>query len=275
MVAAHSGDADAHKVVNRVVGVLTLYGSTFKSFGSILILVLNRESMIASPFHGLHEFLSYYLLTSLADETSLQILILKLLYLLFTNPPTFEYFYTNDLRVLVDVIVRNLLDLPASSIPLRNMYLRILHPLLEYTQLKQAPHYKREELRRLLAIMSGAGSEGGHFGMVDETTQRLVARCRGVAWLELDGHVATVKHGGLLGVGIPGAMTSALSVVEVTTQREKPGVQTPSRGKMDERTGGDDVDDGDEDGALLKPHDGRRGTGGAGEKSPFEVEDEA
>lgn len=275
MIAAQSGDADAPKFVNRVVKVLALYGSTYKTFGSIIILVLNRESMINSPFHGLHEFLSYYLLTSLADETSLQILILKLLYLLFTNPPTLEYFYTNDLRVLVDVIIRNLLDLPANSIHLRNMYLRILHPLLEYTQLKQAPHYKRDELRRLLAIMSGGGSEGGHFGMVDETTQRLVARCRGVAWLELDGHVATVKQAGLLGVGIPGAMTSALSVVEVTTQREKPGVQTPSRGKMDKGTGDEDMEDGDGDGTLLKPHDGTTGTGGAGEKSPFEVEDEA
>lgn len=105
-----------------------------------------------------------------------------------------------------------------------------------------------------------------------------MARCRTVAWLEVDGHVATAKkNAGLLGVKMPGAMTSALSVVEVTAQREKPGVQTPSRGKMDEGTGGEDVEDGDGvgNGALLKPHGGATEMEAAEEKSPFEVEGEA
>lgn len=128
--------------------------------------------------------------------------------------------------------------------------------------------------------MSGGGVTGGHFGSVDETTERLVARCRAVAWLEVDGQVAAVKkNAGLLGVEMPGAMTSALSVVEVTAQREKPGVQTPSRGKMDKGTGGEEGEDGDGDGdgdgALLKPHGGTTGMGLAEEKSPFEVEGEA
>lgn len=42
---------------------------------------------------------------------ALQLLILKMLYLLFTTPGTQEYFYTNDLRVLVDVFVRELNNL--------------------------------------------------------------------------------------------------------------------------------------------------------------------
>lgn len=275
MVAAHSGNNDTlngcNTITNKVIKVLTVHGSTYKSFGSIIILVLNRESMILAP-------IARVFLTSLADETSLQLLILKLLYLLFTTPSTFEYFYTNDLRVLVDVIIRNLLDLPASAIPLRHTYLRVLAPLLEYTQLKQAPHYKRDELRRLLAIMSGGGVTGGHFGSVDETTERLVARCRAVAWLEVDGQVAAEKKKpGLLGVEMPGAMTSALSVVEVTAQREKPGVQTPSRGKMDKGIGGEEGEDGegDREGAFLKPHGGTTDMGLAEEKSPFEVEGEA
>jgi Protein of unknown function (DUF2013) len=47
-----------------------------------------------------------------AGDTSLQLLILKLLYLIFTTPETYEYFYNNDLRVLVDVFIRELYDLP-------------------------------------------------------------------------------------------------------------------------------------------------------------------
>ena len=42
----------------------------------------------------------------------MQLLILKMLYLLFTTPGTHEYFYTNDLRVLLDVFIRELVDLP-------------------------------------------------------------------------------------------------------------------------------------------------------------------
>jgi Protein of unknown function (DUF2013) len=38
-------------------------------------------------------------------------LILKLLYLIFTTEELFEFFYTNDLCVLVDVVLRELCDL--------------------------------------------------------------------------------------------------------------------------------------------------------------------
>jgi len=45
----------------------------------------------------------------------MQLLLLKMLYLLFTTPGTQEYFYTNDLQVLVDVFIRELRDLPEES----------------------------------------------------------------------------------------------------------------------------------------------------------------
>lgn len=38
-------------------------------------------------------------------------LILKLLYGIFTTLTLYEYFYTNDLYVLVDIILRELCDL--------------------------------------------------------------------------------------------------------------------------------------------------------------------
>ena len=45
----------------------------------------------------------------------MQMLILKLLYVLFTTTGTSEYFYTNDLCVLVDVFLRELADLDEDS----------------------------------------------------------------------------------------------------------------------------------------------------------------
>lgn len=45
----------------------------------------------------------------------MQLLILKILYLVFTTKGTSEYFYTNDLCVLVDVFLRELVDLDEES----------------------------------------------------------------------------------------------------------------------------------------------------------------
>lgn len=221
MVSAHDPTPSQNpnaitNITNKVIKTLSTSGSRYKTFGENIILLLNRES-----------------------ETSLQLLILKLLYLIFTTPSTYEYFYTNDLRVLLDIITRNLLDLPLSATALRHTYLRVLYPLLAHTQLRNPPHYKRDELSRLLAMMTATGgATEGHFGAVDETTKRLVGRCVRVGWLS--GNEAGRDRNGeevgegkvgrkLLGVEMPGGMTSSLSVVEVTTQRETPGVLTGSR----------------------------------------------
>jgi len=80
-----------------------------------------------------------------------------------------------------------------------------------------------------------------------------------VKWLrEEAGENEAEKHNGavarkLLGVEQAGAMASALSVVEVAAQRERPGVQTLSR----------------------KEAGGPAAEGIAVERSPFEVEREA
>ena len=41
----------------------------------------------------------------------MQLLVLKILYLLFTTDGTSEFFYYNDLKVLVDVFLREITDL--------------------------------------------------------------------------------------------------------------------------------------------------------------------
>ncbi|RDA82843.1 hypothetical protein CP532_0941 [Ophiocordyceps camponoti-leonardi (nom. inval.)] len=196
---------------NRIIKCLSLHGPLFRTFGENMILLLNRET-----------------------ETSLQLLILKLLYLLFTTKATHEYFYTNDLRVLVDVIIRNLMDLPDEKMSLRHTYLRVMHPLLAYTQLSQPPHYKRDEVLRVLSILRG--SDNAHFAPADETTLRLVDRVAKVGWLagkeekeEESWDQAKVARK-ILGVSLsPSQYASSASVDDVAGVMEKPGVQTPSR----------------------------------------------
>ncbi|KAI1763711.1 hypothetical protein GGR53DRAFT_467115 [Hypoxylon sp. FL1150] len=192
-------------LTNRVIKCLSLYGPHYRTFGENIILLLNRET-----------------------ETSLQLLILKLLYLLFTTRATYEYFYTNDLRVLLDVIIRNLLDLPNELMALRHTYLRVLYPLLAHTQLNQPPHYKKDEIQKLLKILGGSGNT--HFAPVDETTLRLVDRASKVKWLHEEGIGAGEVARKFIGISLSHKdVASNVSVVDVAAVTEKPGVKTPSR----------------------------------------------
>ena len=108
----------------------------------------------------------------------------------------------------------------------------------------------------------------GHFGVVDETTKRLVGRCARVIWLREDISDAEGENRSptnlkqrLLSVDMPSAMESSTSVLEVAAQKSKPGLQTPSREKDGVASSGIELGS-----ATLS-----LGT----EKSPFEVEGEA
>ncbi|RMD42374.1 hypothetical protein DV735_g2791, partial [Chaetothyriales sp. CBS 134920] len=242
MVAAHHplSSKSTIPLTNKVVKVLSAQGSKYKTFGENIILLLNRE-----------------------DETSLQLLTLKLLYLLFTTPSTYEYFYTNDLRVLVDILVRNLLDLPEEAAALRHTYLRVLYPLLQHTQLQNPPHYKRAEIRKLLIILGGGQileereddtslRSWAYFEEIDDTTKRLspvendaspepaspvspskplppaVPAPRKLT-KRSSSKASTLTAGQFFAPQLENARKSSCSMLEMAGQKEKPGVITPSR----------------------------------------------
>ncbi|KAL1918478.1 uncharacterized protein VTP21DRAFT_3138 [Calcarisporiella thermophila] len=149
-----SENEDEEEEINPILDVLAARPGRYKTFSESLVFLLNRAS---------------------GEDPSLQVLILKLLYLLFTTPDTYDYFYTNDLHVLVDVVIRALHDLSAEAENLRSTYLRVLGPLLANTPLRNLS-YKREEIRRLLDDLVSPGKNYG--GIVSATTQRLVERVR-------------------------------------------------------------------------------------------------
>ncbi|KAK0324269.1 pre-rRNA processing [Friedmanniomyces endolithicus] len=232
MCFANAPAGSGEKVTNRVLKLLSAHGPLYRTFGENLILLLNRETALAH-----------------------QLLILKLLYLLFTTPSTYEYFYTNDLHVLVDVVIRNLLDLDPSvgkmdeerdgQKALRHTYLRVLCPLLRNTQLaREGNNYKREEVRKLLHLL--VSRSAAHFAPVDETVIRLVIRCKQIEWLKQDGdeHDEELERKlaefapkesdvakKLMGMSLDDAGVSSLSVVEVAAKvtKEKPTVPAPRR----------------------------------------------
>ncbi|CBQ70812.1 conserved hypothetical protein [Sporisorium reilianum SRZ2] len=160
----NSAPPAASRPVNLVLSVLQQRLNASKTFGENLIFMLNRAS------------------SSDAEDVCMQLLVLKLLYLLFTTKETACYFYTNDLRVLVDIFIRELHDLPDESESLRHTYLRVLHPLLTNTQLCTYA-YKRPQIRRLLQALISHG----HLNDISTTTKRLVERCLRAEWcVELD-----------------------------------------------------------------------------------------
>jgi hypothetical protein len=223
-------------ITNRVLKLLSTQGPSYRTFGENIILLLNRESALSA-----------------------QLLILKLLYLLFTTPPTYEYFYTNDLHVLVDVIIRNLLDLDPGNHEgeevdeingqraLRHTYLRVLCPLLKNTQLsREGSNYKREEVRKLLHLLVNRSSV--HFAPVDETVLRLVIRCKQVEWIREEGSEQdqemerklsemaprdTEVAKRMLGMSLDDAGVSSLSVVDVSAKvtKDKPRIPAPRRNR--------------------------------------------
>ncbi|KAJ9110118.1 hypothetical protein QFC19_001789 [Naganishia cerealis] len=143
---------------NRVLSILMRRLGHSKTFGENIIFMLNRSQ-------------------DNAEDLCVQLLILKILYLLFTTPGTQEYFFTNDLQVLVDVFIRELVDLPDESEALRHTYLRVLNPLLTNTQLRQNP-YKHAQIRLvLLSLISNS-----HIKDINPTTRRLVERCLQADW---------------------------------------------------------------------------------------------
>lgn len=144
---------------NRVLNILMRRLNLSRTFGENMIFMLNRASNRS------------------IEDRCMQVLVLKLLYLLFTTEGTSEYFYTNDLCVLVDVFLRELLDMDEDSESLRHTFLRVLHPLLTKTQLRTYP-YKRPQIVRALESLV----EHPEIRDIDPTTKRLVDRCLGGDW---------------------------------------------------------------------------------------------
>ncbi|KAL7284811.1 hypothetical protein ACG7TL_002121 [Trametes sanguinea] len=143
---------------NRVLRVLMSRAASSPTFGENLIFMLNRADRTA-------------------EDLCMQLLILKLLYLLFTTKGMSEFFYTNDLCVLVDVFLREIGDIDEDNESLRHTYLRVLHPLLTKTQLRNMP-YKRPQIVRTLESLI----ENENIRDVDPTTKRLVERCLSGDW---------------------------------------------------------------------------------------------
>ncbi|WFD04788.1 pre-rRNA processing [Malassezia vespertilionis] len=118
------------------------------------------------------------------EGSQFHFLVLKLLDGLFAMEQTASYFYMNDLKVLVDIFLREIADLPDTSELLRQVYLRVLHALLTQTQLCTVP-YKRKQVTHVLQALI----ELAHLRPIDPNTYALTQRCLQAEWCVDGGNV--------------------------------------------------------------------------------------
>lgn len=119
----HTGHrpSQAHESDNRILRTLMSKLGTCSTFGENLIFMINRAG---GCLRELSCVVAERLLIDRTDEDlCMQLLVLKLLYLLFTTKGTSEYFYMNDLCVLVDVFLREIVNIDEDNESVRLLLL--------------------------------------------------------------------------------------------------------------------------------------------------------
>lgn len=135
------------KVGNRFFNIVLSDANSFHNFLDVLVLNFNRET-----------------------NTTVQILMLKVLYVVFTTSSTCQQLYLNDLKVILDIFIRELCNLSlVNDEVLINTYLRVLYPMLLFSNIK-GHSYKVDSLRDILAYLSTTEQ-------TNDTTVRLSKRC--------------------------------------------------------------------------------------------------
>lgn len=191
-------------IENKVYEFL-LNHAVSKDFIGLLLLKFNREK-----------------------DSSILIMMCKLIYILLTKELQVarEFFYLNDLNVFVDVLLRNLNDISEEQESLRNIYLRVLTPLLMNTELSETKYHK-DEIREALKYFSYLENfcSRNEVTLEQRTTAKLARKClRDVKWLEYQPE----DNSNPSDSESSRRSSSSLSAISVnSTSSEKPGI-TPT-----------------------------------------------
>ncbi|WLF76783.1 pre-rRNA processing [Lodderomyces elongisporus] len=140
---------DAKSNVNNIVGFINL-----------LIFHLNRE-----------------------ESQIIKLLILKFLYLVFTTSMTAKLIYRNDLKILVDIFIRELDNLMEKDTILILTYLRVLYPILMFSELNECGNYKSADLVNVLGYII-TNSELKRERSEHTLMSDLATKCMNIKWLK-------------------------------------------------------------------------------------------
>lgn len=166
-----------------------------KGFQNMVFEWLMREHDLISYRIGKFINLMIYYMNREESQIS-KILILKFFYVIFTTSATTKLVYLNDLKILLDIFLRELNDLDyLVELSTENgilviTYLKVLYPMLMFSQLSElAKYYKRTELLDLLGNLilnsesnfrKGDSTNSNMPERQADTIARLASRCLSV-----------------------------------------------------------------------------------------------
>lgn len=159
-----------------------------KVFDELMTEDLNESSeSIKSKISGFMNLLLYHL--NREESQIIKILILKFLYLVFTSSYTSKLYYLNDLKILVDIFIRELNDLPfldeihKSNRPLVLTYLKVMYPMMMFSQLNDlSDSYKKDEIVEMLSNFTILQSKDSDSNL--KIISDLANKCLTIPWLK-------------------------------------------------------------------------------------------
>lgn len=195
-------------------------------------LIVNRKNSV-NGICGFTNLLVYHL--NREESVIIKILMLKFLYLVFTTSYTSKLPYLNDVKILLDVILRELNDLdysmdePTENRMLAMTYLKVLYPLLLFSQLKdlQEPYKVADvvDTLRNVVVNCDEGStddltkNGGHKEI--DAIIKSAMKCLNVRWIKNISHQKNglTKH--------PNSSFDSVSSLSSVSSRANNGTDSP------------------------------------------------
>lgn len=137
----------------------------------------------------------------------IKILMLKFLYLIFTSSNTAKLPYLNDVKILVDIFIRELndnnysIETDGDSSVLALTYLKVLYPMLSFSELGDLnPSYKAidltEVLRNVVVNCDTGSSDNDDDSFINQDAEKLIQassivklamKCLAIPWLKRAG----------------------------------------------------------------------------------------
>lgn len=198
---------------NKVFETLTMEKANSKNgicaFINILVYYMNRE-----------------------ESHIIKILMLKFLYLVFTSSYSAKLPYLNDMKILIDIMLRELNDLNYCSVDddsslLALTYVKVLFPILKFSPLcGLSPAYKPAEITSVLTdIIVNCESVSKETRLIDSHSKTIVEtaiKCLSIAYLKVSKPAPSLNH---LIFNMNDSNESVNSQCSVSSQRSKSSLQ--------------------------------------------------
>lgn len=163
------------------------------------------------------------------ESQIIKILILKFLYLIFTSSYTSKLYYLNDLKILMDIFIRELDDVDyldakfAENRILVITYLKVLYPMMMFSQLNDLKEGYRvsDVINMLLNIILNISASGDSLPSLKQISE-LASRCLSVNCLKkkkkiLGNEQASSSSSSLSSIPGPGHLEKASSTDSIAS----------------------------------------------------------